>query len=232
MFAYFIPVTGSISMNEILNTLATCIERGKIDRNAPYPPDMKGQDGAAEMTARLLEAGLSAQEILERALTVGMNRVGDKFASGEAFIPDLLIAAKAMNAAMAQLKPYFDTGEAHHRGTVVIGTVLGDLHDIGKNIVRMVLEGDGWNVIDLGVNVDAGEFAVNIKKHPDCILAMSALLTTTMSNMESVVRQIRTESPATRIFIGGAPLNQSFSDRIGADGYFPEPHSFARFIAK
>ena len=175
---------------------------------------------------------MSAQEILEKALTVGMNRVGDRFASGEAFIPDLLIAAKAMNAAMVQLKPYFDTGEAHHRGTVVIGTILGDLHDIGKNIVRMVLEGDGWKVIDLGVNVDEGRFMSSIREHPGCIIAMSALLTTTMSNMESVARQIKQEFPATRIFIGGAPLNQSYADRIGADGYFPDPQSFARYIAQ
>ena len=141
-------------MAELLAKLALCIERGKVDRESPYPEDLQGEDGAAELTRRALEVSLSPGEILDQALVAGMNRIGSRFSAGEVYIPDLLFAAKAMNAAMEHLKPYFESGEAVHRGTAIVGTVAGDLHDIGKNIVRMVLEGGGWKVIDLGV--DAG----------------------------------------------------------------------------
>ena len=219
-------------MNDLFNNLAFCIERGKVDRNSPYPPDLKGKDGAAEITARLLKDGVPPQAILEKALVVGMSRIGEKFARGEAFIPELLIAAKAMNAAMQQLKPYFDTGSAHHRGTVVIGTVQGDLHDIGKNIVRMVLEGDGWKAVDLGVNVSSEKFTSAVRENPKCIVAISALLTTTMRNMEAIVKSVKTASPHTAVYVGGAPLSLAYSDRIDADGYFPDPHSFIRHLSQ
>ncbi|MDP8240790.1 MAG: cobalamin-dependent protein [Candidatus Hatepunaea meridiana] len=192
---------------------------------------MKGQDGAAEITRQLLEAGVSADDVLRKALMVGMNNIGDKFGRGEAFIPELLIAARAMNASMEHLKPYFDSGEVQHKGSIILGTVAGDLHDIGKNIVRMVLEGDGWKAIDLGSNVPTEKFTDALKEHPCSIVGISALLTTTMVNMEATVREIKEEIPNTRVFIGGAPLTQAFSDKINADGYFPDPHSFAKYIS-
>ena len=139
-------------MKEFLSKLAKCIERGKEDRTSPYPPDLKDKDGAREYTEQALTAGVKASRILQEGLMPGMNAIGEKFSQGKAYIPELLISAKAMYAAMDVLKPYFESGEAEHKGTVILGTVSGDLHDIGKNIVRMILEGDGWKVIDLGVD--------------------------------------------------------------------------------
>ena len=215
-------------MDELLKQLAICVERGKADKISPYPPDMKDQDGASEITKQLLDASVSANDILKNGLMIGMNGIGERFGRGEAFIPELLIAAKAMTAAMVHLKPYFESGEAQHRGTFIIGTVAGDLHDIGKNIVRMVLEGDGWNVIDLGVDVTTEKFLNSLKENPDACVAMSALLTTTMINMEASVKAIKDVNPATMVYVGGAPLSQEYNDKIGADGYFPDPHSFAK----
>jgi len=217
-------------MEELLKQLAVCIERGKADKEAPYPPDMKGQDGASEITKQLLDGGVSANNILKKGLMVGMNVIGDKFSQGKAFIPELLIAAKAMNAAMVHLKPYFESGEAEHRGTFIVGTVAGDLHDIGKNILRMVLEGDGWNVVDLGVDVNADKFLDALKENPDAYVGMSALLTTTMVNMEESVKAIKAANSNTKVFVGGAPLSQEFNDKIGADGYFPDPHTFTKHL--
>jgi 5-methyltetrahydrofolate--homocysteine methyltransferase len=136
-----------------------------------------------------------------------------------------------MKAAMAHLKPAFESGEAQHRGTVVLGTVAGDLHDIGKNVVGMVLEGDGWDVVDLGVDVGTAAFVEAVGERPGCVLAMSSLLTTTMMGMQDVIGEVRDLRPDTAVYVGGAPVTPEFAERIGADGYFPEPHSFARHLA-
>ncbi len=216
---------------DLIQRLALCVERGKVDRNFPYPPDMKDSDGASELTTLLLETGESANSILKRGLMVGMDTVGAKFANGQAFIPELLVAAKAMNAAMVHLKPYFESGEAKHRGSIVIGTIQGDLHDIGKNIVGMVLKGAGWNVIDLGSNVSADKFITALRDNNCKLAALSALLTTTMLNMESVVGEIKGAITGSMVFIGGAPLSNEFSDKIDADGYFPDPHTFSKYLS-
>lgn len=221
-----------MALETSLDDLANCIERGKIDRNCPYPPDMKGEDGAAEITARMLDGGISADDILNRALMVGMHRIGDRFEQGTAFIPELLIAARAMNAAMVHLKPYFDSGETIHRGTFVLGTVMGDLHDIGKNIVRMVLEGSGWNVIDLGSNVQIDKYLNAADNHPGCKVGLSSLLTTTLANMQTTVEAIKNQFPDTQVFVGGAPVTSEFNRKIGADGYFPDPHGLVRFLSE
>jgi len=218
-------------MDDLLKQLALCIERGKASKEAPYPPDMKGQDGASELTQQALAASISPNDILHKALMVGMNNIGEKFSRGEAFIPELLISAKAMKAAMEHLKPYFDSGVAQHKGTIVLGTVAGDLHDIGKNIVRMVLEGAGWQVIDLGVDASTEKFVQAVDQDPTRIVGLSALLTTTMVNMEDTVKQIKQKYPQAQIYIGGAPVSKEFNDKIGADGYFPDPHSFAKHLA-
>jgi 5-methyltetrahydrofolate--homocysteine methyltransferase len=159
---------------------------------------------------------------------IAMNNIGEKFSQGKAFIPNLLIAAKAMNASMDHLKPYFESGEVKHRGTLIIGTVAGDLHDIGKNLVKMVMKGDGWNVVDLGVDVAPEKFTEAVVENPGCIVGLSALLTTTMLNMEGTVKMIRDKSSETKIFIGGAPVSQQFCDNIGADGYYSDPHGLVR----
>lgn len=217
-------------MDVLLEALATAIERGKVDRASPYPPDLRGQDGASEICQRALEASIPPEEILHRALVVGMRRIGDAFGAGRAFIPELLIAARAMKAAMEHLKPSFAAGEVTHRGTIVIGTVAGDLHDIGKSIVGMVLEGEGWNVVDLGVDVTTEGFRTAVLENPGCDVGMSALLTTTMVHMEEVVREIHGLGGRTRVFVGGAPVTAEFGSKIGADGYFPDPHGFTRHL--
>ncbi len=217
-------------MEEILDRLAMCVERGKVDEKSPYPPDMKGQPGAAELTKQALDSGIPPQEILNKSLMVGMRKIGDKFGSGEAFVPDLMIAAKAMTAAMVLIKPFFSSGEAQHKGTFIIGTVSGDLHDIGKNIVKMVLEGAGWNVIDLGTDVSPEKYLAAVDQHPTATVGMSALLTTTMLNMEKSVKTIKLKYPAVKIIIGGAPVTDDFRQKIGADAYFSSPHPLPDYL--
>lgn len=218
-------------MDSLLNKLTVAVERGKVDADASYPPDLKDQDGAAELTTQLLEAGYSADEILSKGLMPGMKIIGDRFAEGKAFIPDLLIAAKAMNAAMEHLKPFFESGEAHLKGTIILGTVKGDMHDIGKNLLKMVLKGDGWKVVDLGTDTNADDFLQALNEHPGSMVGLSALLTTTMLNMKPITTEIKKQYPGTKVFVGGAPLSGSFAVDIGADGFFRDPRSFVNYLA-
>jgi len=216
--------------NELLGKLALCIERGKVNKQANYPPDMQGEMGASELTESALQNGVKAGDILSQALMKGMQKIGDKFGKGQAFIPDLLIAAKAMYAAIEHLRPYFESGEVEHRGTIILGTVAGDLHDIGKNLVKMVLEGNGWQVIDLGTDVSADKFLAALKNNPQGMVGMSALLTTTMLNMAPINQAIKKEFPAVKVFVGGAPVSHEFSNKIGADGYFSSPQALVQHL--
>ncbi len=218
-------------MSELLNRLADTVECGKANRESPYPEDLIGQDGAAELCRKALDSGIAPDEILKSGLVVGMRRIGDAFGEGRVFIPQILIAARAMNAAMEHLKPLFEAGDIKRAGTVILGTVAGDLHDIGKRIVQMVLEGDGWEVIDLGVDVESAQFVQALESSPRAIIAMSALLTTTMPNMSKTLDAVKASSPDTKVFVGGAPVTKEFAEKIGADSYFPDPHSFARYLA-
>jgi len=152
-----------------------------------------------------------------------MSRIGERFAHGKAFVPEMLLAARAMTAAMAHLKPFFTSGLVKRKGVFVLGTVAGDLHDIGKNIVAMMVEGAGWEVVDLGVDVKAERFLTEIERHPGCVVGLSALLTTTMVNMEKIVTEIRARHPACTVFVGGAPVNDEFRKKIGASYYSPDP---------
>lgn len=220
-----------IDLKELLNKLVIAVERGKVDAAAVYPPDLKGQGGASELALQLLEAGASADDILAKGLMPGMKVIGDRFASGQAFIPDLLIAAKAMNAAMEHLMPFFESGEAQLKGTIILGTVKGDMHDIGKNLLKMVLKGDGWEVVDLGTDTDADAFIQALAEHPGSMVGLSALLTTTMLNMKPITEAIKQKYPQTKVFVGGAPLSGDFSETIGADGYFRDPRSFVQYLA-
>jgi methanogenic corrinoid protein MtbC1 len=217
-------------MPELLEQIAICIERGKVNATSPYPPDMKGQDGADELVKRALAEGMKPDDVLANGLVIGMSRVGQKFSENKVFVPDLLMAAKAMSAGMAHLKPYFESGEAHHKGVFVVGTVQGDLHDIGKNLVAMVVEGAGWKVIDLGVDVSPEKFLGAVKENPGAIVGLSALLTTTMVNMEKTVTLVKKEVPGTRVVVGGAPLTAEFAKKIGADGYSPDPQGAVAFL--
>ena len=217
-------------MEELLQRIAYCVEFGKINKVSPYPPDMKGQDGADELTKLALDNGVLPGDILTKALVIGMERIGTKFRENKVFVPQVLMAAKAMSTAVLHLKPYFQSGDVKHKGTFIIGTVAGDLHDIGKNLVAMMVEGNGWEVVDLGTDVKAVTFVNSIKEHPGCAVGLSALLTTTMGNMEQIVKDIKEAVPDTKILIGGAPVTDEFRKRIVADFYSPDPQGAVEYL--
>ena len=219
-------------MEELLERLTNCVESGKINKTSPFPASLKGQDGADELCKLALDQGIKPQVILNEALITGMAKIGEKFSTGRAFVPEMLISARAMTAAMKHLKPFFTSGEIKKKGTFVLGTVSGDLHDIGKNIVSMTIEGSGWEIIDLGVDVSAEKFIEAIDKYPDCVVGLSALLTTTMANMETIVQQIRNKYPDKVILVGGAPLSQEFCNKIGASFYSPDPQGAVEYLKK
>lgn len=217
-------------MNELLTQLSDCIEFGKINVSSPYPPQMKGQDGADEITRKALDAGVLPQDILTNGLMPGMERIGIKFRENKVFVPQVLMSAKAMSTAMLHLKPHFLSGAAKQKGTFIIGTVLGDLHDIGKNLVSMMVEGNGYKVIDLGTDVSSDKFIASVKENPGAVVGLSALLTTTMINMEKITKDIKAVLPETMVTIGGAPVNSDFCSKIGADHYSPDPQGVVEFL--
>ena len=216
----------------LIEQLAHCIEFGKINKVSPYPPELKGQDGADELTQMALEAGFSAEDILQQGFVEAMNRVGQKFSEHKIFVPQMLMSAKAMNTAMKHLRPYFQSGEISRKGKFIIGTVAGDLHDIGKNLVAMMVEGAGWEVIDLGVDINHDRFLEELEKHPGSYIGLSAMLTTTMINMESIVKNLKEKHPNLVVCIGGAPVNQEFCQKINADFYSPDPQGLVSFLNK
>jgi len=217
-------------MNEILSKLSHCVEVGKIDKASPYPPDMKGMDGADELAKSALDNGVKPDEILENALIPAMAVVGNKFSRKEIYVPQMLMSAKAMNSAMKHLKPFFQSGETKRRGKFIIGTVAGDLHDIGKNLVAMMIEGGGWEVIDLGVDVSSEKFLKALDENPGAVIGMSALLTTTMENMKKTVSTIREKHSGSKILVGGAPVTMEYCQKIGADYYSPDPQGAVNYL--
>ncbi len=218
-------------MEKWIDQLSICIENGKTNKNASYPPGMKGQDGVEEITRNALEAGVLPSEILEGCMA-GMQRIGERFSRNEVFVPEILMSAKAMTIVMGFLKPYFLKGEVQRKGTFVVGTVAGDLHDIGKKLVAMIVEGNGWEIVDLGVDVSAEKFLEAVAAKPGCSVGLSALLTTTMVNMEKIIKTIKAKYPDTRILVGGAPVTQAYAQQIGADGYAPDPQGAVRLLAR
>ncbi len=217
-------------MNEILSKLAQCVEFGKINKVSPYPPNMKDHDGSDELEKRALEEGIRPDEILENALIPAMAIVGSKFSRCEIYVPQMLMSAKAMHGAMIHIKPYFLTGETKRKGTFIIGTVSGDLHDIGKNLVAMMIEGGGWEVIDLGVDIGTEKFLKAMDENPGAIVGLSALLTTTMENMKKTVIALKEKYPGSKILIGGAPVTQEYCEKIGADFYSPDPQGAVNYL--
>ena len=174
-----------------------------------------------KLTQEALDKGASAKEILDSGLLAGMEVVGKRFKAGDMFIPEVLLCARTMHAAMDILKPFLSDADSAGAGTVVIGTVEGDLHDIGKNLVAMMLQGAGFQVVDLGVNIKPQEFVDAIKEHNPDIIGMSALLTTTMPKMEETITALKEAGvrDQVKIMAGGAPVTQDFVEKIGADAY-------------
>lgn len=217
-------------MSEILQQLSHCVEFGKIDKISPYPPDLKGQDGADELAKRALEEGIKPGDILEKALIPAMALVGDKFTRKVIYVPQMLMAAKAMSSAMKHLKPFFQSGETKRKGKFIIGTVSGDLHDIGKNLVAMMIEGAGWEIIDLGVDVNSEKFLKAMNDNPGSVVGLSALLTTTMENMKKTVEAIRGTYSGSNILVGGAPVTMDYCHKINADFYSPDPQGAVNYL--
>ena len=179
------------------------------------------KDEIVEGTQILLDRGWDAKKVLDEALVGGMNVVGEDFRDGILFVPEALLAANAMKAGMAILKPILSETGAEPVGKLVIGTVKGDIHDIGKNLVGMMMEGAGFEAVDLGINTDAEAYLAALKEHRPDILGMSALLTTTMPYMKVVIDTMREEGVRDDyiVMVGGAPLNEEFGSAIGADAY-------------
>jgi len=176
-----------------------------------------------------IDAGTAAKEILEGGLMAGMDVVGRRFKANEIYVPEVLIAARAMTAGITLLRPLLVEDAVEPKGTIVIGTVKGDLHDIGKNLVKMMMEGKGFNMIDLGTDVSADQFVAAAQEHKAQIICCSALLTTTMTEMKNVVAKAEEAGirDTVKIMVGGAPITQEYCESIGADAYSPDAASAA-----
>ncbi len=193
----------------------------------------KGDSAAVkELTKTALSQKIAAEEILNDGLVKGMEVIGIKFKKNEIFIPEVLIATRAMKAGMDIIRPYFTEERNESKGKIVIGTVKGDLHDIGKKIVCMILESEGFEVVDIGIDVPKEKFLTSIKKENPDIIGMSALLTTTMAYMREVIETVEKAKlkQNVKIIIGGAPITQSFADEIKVDGYAPDGISAAELV--
>jgi corrinoid protein of di/trimethylamine methyltransferase len=195
-------------MSELLEKMATALIAGK-------------EAEVKDLAQKALDGGNAAREILDNGLLAGMDIVGQRFKAGDMFIPEVLLCARCMHGAMDILKPHLSEGDSAGAGTVVIGTVEGDLHDIGKNLVAMMMQGAGFNVIDMGTNITPQRFVKAVKEHQPNILGMSALLTTTMPKMEETIQAPKEAGirDQVKVMAGGAPVTQDFVDKIGADAY-------------
>jgi 5-methyltetrahydrofolate--homocysteine methyltransferase len=196
-----------------ISDLCLAVEKGK-------------RNDAKALTQALLDEGMKPLDIVEQGLVPGMSTIGEKFKNNEVFVPEMLIAARAMKEAMLLLEPLLVAAGVKPKYTAVIGTVQGDLHDIGKNLVAMMLKGANFGVVDVGTNVPPDKFVASAKEHGAQIVCLSALLTTTMPAMRDAVTAIRAAGlDGVKILIGGAPITQEFCDEIGADGYSPDAAS-------
>jgi 5-methyltetrahydrofolate--homocysteine methyltransferase len=181
------------------------------------------QEKTAQLVQANLDQGTDALTILDQALIAAMDEVGRRFSKDIFFVPEMLMAAEAMRAGLEVLRPHLASVDIKAKGTIIIGTVKGDIHDIGKNLVAMMLECAGFSVIDLGVDVSKDKFLAAAEKYQAQIIALSALLSTTMAEMEAVVADVRSIGGGSlKTLVGGAPVTSSFADEIGADGYSPD----------
>ena len=179
-----------------------------------------------------LSTGIPTRQILNEGLIAGMEKLGVMFKNNEVFIPEVLVAARAMNAALAKLEPYLIKDKIEPKGLVVIGTVKGDLHDIGKNLVAMMLKGAGYKIVDLGADVAPDKFVEAARANKADVVAVSALLTTTMIQMKNVVLAVRDAGLGVPVIVGGAPLTQDFADQIGAKGFAPDAASAVDIVSR
>ena len=194
---------------------------------------MAGKKADVEsLVDQALAAGLPSSRILNEGLISGMEKLGVLFKNNEVFIPEVLVAARAMNAGLTKLEPYLIKDKIEPKGTVVIGTVKGDLHDIGKNLVAMMLKGAGYRIVDLGADVPAEKYIEAARTSGADVVALSALLTTTMVQMKSIIQALQAAGVAVPVIVGGAPLTQDYADQIGARGYAPDAASAVDVISR
>jgi 5-methyltetrahydrofolate--homocysteine methyltransferase len=206
----------------LLDEICELVVKGHINIQSKYPPELAQKPGVEEKVKEAIDQNTDIGDILRKGLIAGMEVVGDKFSKGEYFVPEMLFSAKAMKAGLALLRPHMVDQEAMTIGKVILGTIQGDMHDIGKNLVAMMLEGAGFEVIDLGINTAPEKFLEEAQKNPNALVGMSALLTITMGRMRDVVQLFNSKGLNNKIFIGGAPVTQEYADQIGAHGFAPD----------
>lgn len=204
-----------------LEQIADCVIRGRADKKFSLEPDLLGEPGAKELTEQAVEEGILVSDILTEGILAAMDVVGTRMKNEEMFIPEVLQSGKAAKAGLAVLRPHLINSGIKPLGKIVIGSVAGDVHDIGKSLVGMVLEGAGFEVIDLGVDVSAEQFVSAVKTHKPDILGLSSMLTTTMRNMAAVIKALQEAGLRDQVktIMGGAPTSQAFAETIGADGH-------------
>ncbi|ATW26367.1 cobalamin B12-binding domain-containing protein [Candidatus Formimonas warabiya] len=185
-----------------------------------------------EQTKAMVDTGVNPLDIINQGLIAGMNVVGARFKNGEMFVPEVLMSAKSMASGIEIVKPLIADKDMPSKGKIILGTVKGDLHDIGKNLVGMMLESGGFSVVNLGIDIPPEKFVAAIKEHTPDIVAMSALLTTTMLHMKDTIELIKEEGLKAKCIVGGAPISQDFADEIGADGFAPDAASAVELCAK
>jgi len=197
---------------EILDQISDFIQQGNMNE-------------VARLTNSAIEQNISPQDIIDKGLISGMGIIGEKFKNNEVFVPEMLIAARAMNKALEILEPEMINADIKSAGTLVIGAVEGDLHDIGKNLLGIMFKGAGFKIIDLGVDVSSDRFIKTAKENDADFIGLSALLTTTMMNMEDTIQGLKAENLSITVLVGGAPLTEKFAREIEADGYAPDAAS-------
>jgi len=185
------------------------------------------QEVVVDLTQKAVDEGVEPNDIINNGLINGMNVVGKRFKAGDMFVPEVLMSAKAMKGGMNIVRPLLVEGEVTSEGKVLLGTVSGDLHDIGKNLVGMMMESGGFEIVNLGTDISPAEFAEKVKEHKPDVLGMSALLTTTMLSMRDTIEVLEEEGlrDSVKIMVGGAPVTKEFADEIGADGWAPDAAS-------
>ncbi len=203
---------------ELIKEAVIC---GHVNAESRYPAEMAGKLGVEELVQEALAQQVSYESIMRDALIAAMDVVGEKYSRGEYFVPQMLFCARAMKAGLEILRPLMVAGKSLMLGTVILATVQGDMHDIGKNLVAIMLEGAGYEVMDLGVNVPVRKFLEAAEQRPQAVVGMSALLSVTMLNMREIVDTLNSNGCGNKIIIGGAPVSPRFADEIGADAYAP-----------
>jgi 5-methyltetrahydrofolate--homocysteine methyltransferase len=208
-------------MTDILETIKKMVVDGKFNE-------------IEEQVQRAVDTGTDLNRLINDALISAMDIVGKRFADGEIYVPEMLVSATTMKRGLNIIKPLLQSGETENRGTIVMGTVKGDLHDIGKNLVTMMMEGAGFRIIDLGVDVKIDNLVATLKKEKADILGLSALLTTTMPEMQNVIEVLKAEGlrDHVKVIVGGAPIDQGFAAKIGADGFGKDAVAAVQLVRK